>query len=137
MTNRAHHPADRGSGEFTKDDPDAPGAGEPAAGGVDEAVSRAFVLPPNVERVLARAAEADDDDDDAEEVELEPDSADATPTPPAEARSTSERPEESGERTGAAEAVAAAAEGAVPSDAAGVAGVGSSDAASGSAPPPL
>lgn len=142
MTNRAHHPADRGSGEFTKDDPDAPGAGESASGGVDEAVSSEFALPrnlavpPDVERVQARPADADDDDD-AEEVVLEPDSADLT-TPPAPARSPSGPPEESGERTGAADAVAAGVDAVAPPEGAAVpSSLGGSDRAVGSVPPPL
>src|ERR1041384_344746 len=110
MTNRAHHPADRGSGEFTKDDPNAPDAGEPAPAGMDEAVSREFALPPDVERALARAADADeDDDDDAEEVVPEPESGNGalSATATEGARTGSEPPLESGERTDAAGAVAA------------------------------
>jgi serine/threonine protein kinase len=126
MTNRAHHPADRGSGEFTKDDPDAPGAGESASGAVDEAVSREFALPLDAERVLARAAEAADDDDDAEEVVLEPDSSDATPASPIDG---------SGERMGRADAVAAEAEGAGASAGANPSGAAGGDAAEGSSPP--
>lgn len=131
MTNRAHHPADRGSGEFTKDDPGAPGAGESGPSGVDEAVSREFALPAAVERVLARAADADDDDD-AEEVMLEPDSADVTPAP-ADARTSSEPPEESGDRTEGAPAVVAAA--AAPAQAAEQLSLDLGASAEGSVPP--
>ncbi|HTV19206.1 MAG TPA: protein kinase [Polyangiaceae bacterium] len=117
MTNRAHHPAERGSGEFAKDDPDAPannapgvsapaGSG-PASAGVDEAVSREFALPTNVERVFARAADADDDDDDAEEVVPEPESGNGSLSATASeaAARGSEPPAESGERADAAGAV--------------------------------
>jgi serine/threonine protein kinase len=125
MTNRAHHPADRGSGEFTKDAPDAPGAGESASGAVDEAVSREFALPLDAERVLARAAEAADEDDDAEEVVLEPDSSDAMPSSPVD---------DSRELEGRADTVAAEAEGALASGGANPSG---GDAAEGSPPSPL
>jgi len=117
MTNRAHHPADRGSGEFTKDDPNAPSNGESGPPGMDEAVSREFALPPNVERVLASVAADDDDDDDAEEVIPEPDSAEGVPvvTAPSEAaRSLSEPPHESGRRTSSADAAESPQDAATP-----------------------
>ena len=107
MTNRAHHPADRGSGEFAKDDPNAPSNGESGPPGMDEAVSREFALPPNAERVLASVAADDDDDDDAEEVIPEPDSAEGAPvvTSPSEAaRAISEPLHESARRTNSSEA---------------------------------
>jgi serine/threonine protein kinase len=126
MTNRAHHPADRSSGEFTKDDPDAPAAA-PASGGVDEAVSREFALPPDAGRVLARAAEAADEDDDAEEVVPEPDSSEPTPASPAD---------DSVARMAGADTVAAEAVDTAASEGANLPGVAGGDAAEGSALPP-
>jgi serine/threonine protein kinase len=129
MTNRAHHPADRGSGEFTKDDPDAPGVGESAPGALDEAVSREFALPSDAGRVLARAAEAtDEDDDDAEEVVPEPDSSDAAPSSPVD--------DGAEQSMGRADAVAAELAGAAASEGRDPSGVAGGDAAEQS-PPPL
>jgi serine/threonine protein kinase len=86
-------------GEFTKDEPQPSEARQPGPSVAEDVVSREFVLPPEAELVLAQAAVVGDEDDDAEEVVPEPDSADV-PTP-VQARSDSDRPEESGERAGA------------------------------------
>jgi serine/threonine protein kinase len=81
MTNRAHHPADRDSGEFSSDDRRAPGAGESGSVGVEEAVSEQYAAqagataPITPDPVLKIDA-ADDEEDDAEEVVPEPDSVD-------------------------------------------------------------
>jgi serine/threonine protein kinase len=78
MTNRAHHPADRDSGEFASDERRAPGASESGPVAVEEAVSDKYVAPtataPITPDPVVKIDASDDEDDDAEEVVPEPDS---------------------------------------------------------------
>lgn len=81
MTNRAHHPAERGSGEFASDASTTLAAsGEPEASGAEDAVSREVVLSPQAERVLARRG---DGEEGAEEVGSEPGAGDDPRVTPA------------------------------------------------------